>query len=237
MKYLISILWVAIPVFSVVGYILVLGTKTCPAWLLYVNGILLLFGAAAWIFITLRLAAFKKRLVTFFKSLLEGKYKTGIAITATVKDEVTQISELTNKVAEQLLTYDLLREDLVALNHRTIKLILQNIDSSVILADLEKKSFQLNPAAQTFFDIGHETESFDSIQSNKANEAFWKIFESVTTDDKIVTEGQVTVYLTKSEAKHDVSVKIVPVKDTDENVRMAIIILKATDTVLIEMSV
>lgn len=92
---------------------------------------------------------------------------------------------------------------------------------------IARETFKLNPAAQSLFDIDQGNFSFDSIEKQEKNKEFTELFNYVVKKGKVPQEDKVTIQLPIRNSQKEVYVKIIPIKDSEENVKLAIIFISA----------
>lgn len=182
-------------------------------------------GLAVWGYLTVRLSVFRNRLASFFRLLLAGDYEAGIKVAAHISDEISKLSELTNKAAEQLRVYDTLRAERVGICHRTLEIVHQNAAQGIIIANMEKGQFRLNPAALSLFGMEQGSLSFDTMEKQEGNEQFMTLFYDVTKSEKVPREDLVTIHVPARDLKREVAVRMIPVKDSDEKVKTVLIFI------------
>jgi nitrogen fixation/metabolism regulation signal transduction histidine kinase len=223
LKNLIKILWVYLFASFVAGYMFLLdpSVQLNP----YVT-FLFALGVLAWGYLTLRGLRFKRKLINFLKLLLSGDYKTGIKVNLFFNDEVKALGELINKAVDQLVKYDELRAEKVFLDFRALEAISRTVKEGVILADLDKEIFEFNPAAQSLFDIKQERITYNAVRKEEANRAFVKLFKEATEEEKIPKEDTVVMQLPMRNIRKELFVKIIPLKDRNEEVRLALVFVK-----------
>jgi PAS domain S-box-containing protein len=179
-----------------------------------------------WVYATVRVFRFRRRIGNLAKRLLDGDYETGIPTARQPHDESRALAELMNEVVGRLRTYDVLRAERVALNARTREILYENIDDAVIVADVDKRFYQFNPAARALFGVEQEKMTFDSINKREDNRQFATFFMDAVERNKVLEEARVVISLPIRDVSKEVSVKIIPVKDREEKVRLALIFLK-----------
>ncbi|MFH1457558.1 MAG: PAS domain-containing protein [Candidatus Omnitrophota bacterium] len=222
-KNLIKICWVYFFVAYVAGYILLLepSVRFNP----YVTFFFAL-GVIVWGFLTLRAMRFKRKLVNFLKHLVSGDYKTGIKVNIFLEDEIKTLGQLINKAVDHLVRYDELRAEKVFLNFRALEVICKNIKEGLIIADLDKEIFEFNPAAQSLFDIKQERITYNAIRKEEGNRDFVRLFKQVTEEQKYPKEDKVVLHLPMRNLRKELLVKIIPLKDRNEEVRLALVFIK-----------
>ena len=228
-KHFLKILWTFLILFYCIGF--VFSVKEYSSFQAPFQILLSIFvtGLIVWIYLTIRLFIFKNKLTRFYKLLLSGDYEAGIklGIQDIRNDEISKLSGLINKTGEQLRIYDKLRAERVRLSNRVLDIIYQNTTQGIIIANIERETFKLNPAAQSLFDIDQGNFSFDSIEKQEKNKEFTELFSYVITKGKVPQEDNVTIQLPVRDSQKKVSVKIIPIKDSEENVKLAIIFVSA----------
>jgi PAS domain-containing protein len=184
-----------------------------------------LLAALSWLYITARLFFFRRKLVNFCRRLLAGDYETGIKARKGFADEITSVANLMNAAVERLRVYDELRASRVSLGYRALEYLHNNVSDAIMIADAEKEVFRLNAAAMSFFGVDQDRISFDSVENKPGNEEFRALFARAVKKEKIAVEGEVEINLPARDASRRAFVKIQPLKDSQEDVKLAIILM------------
>ena len=223
-KHFPKLIFIYVLICSILTYLSV--TNNIMQETLYVPIIILFgLGMVLWLIATIRTLIFKKKLLTFINRLINGDYKAGIKIDPRANDAITRIAKLFNKLADHIRTYDALRAQSVNFNFRALDLLFRNSHEGIIIAEMEKKSFKLNKSAQTIFDIENANMSFDSIEKQKENKEFTELLKTAIEEGKYYKEGKVTIKLPIRNLTRKLLVKIFPLKDKEEDVKLIIIFL------------
>lgn len=181
----------------------------------------LILTASGWTYISLRMLRFFSRLRIFFRRLLANDYSTGMRNVAWLADELSVLTDLTNKTADQLRAYDELRAERTSLSFRAMDLLFRNDPQGIILADMEKKLFRFNPAAQNMYCVKQETYSFETIEKQKVNTRFFRIFLIAALKETVTTHGSAVLQLPQRQTALRITFKLEPLKDKSEKVRFA----------------
>jgi len=112
------------------------------------------------------------------------------------------------------------------LNFRALEVICKNIKEGLIIADLDKEIFEFNPAAQSLFDIKQERITYNAIRKEEGNRDFVRLFKQVTEEQKLLKEEKVVLHLPMRNLRKELLVKIIPLKDRNEEVRLALVFIK-----------
>ncbi|MFH1768574.1 MAG: hypothetical protein ABH858_05395 [Candidatus Omnitrophota bacterium] len=152
--------------------------------------------------------------------LIAGNYEVDFKTDRFFKDEITALTQLIKKFLEQLRIYDKLRVDKISLIARALNLLYNSTKDAVVLVDMEKNIFKFNPSARLAFDVEQETFTFDSIRTQKENRRLLHLFFDAAMRKKMTQEGTVTVKLPVQNIEKEVSVKMIPLKDKDERVKL-----------------
>ncbi len=225
LKNLIKILWIGILVCYTVIYILFLREAYLTkyyAWTLWIGGL----GIAFWLYVTVRVFLFKRKFDIFVKHLLDGNYETGIQIHRFSRDEIRTLADLTNKIADRLRVYDVLRAERVAISTRTREIIHERSNDAIIVADFDGATFRFNASARDLFGIDQDSMSFDSIEQRPENREFTLFFRNTVDREKVASEARIKITLPVRDATREITAEIVPIKDSGETVRVALIFLK-----------
>jgi len=224
-KNLIKIVWLFLFLSFAAAYILLLGqVDSLRLMLLFIFFFYL--GLFAWLYLTIRFFRFFKKLEKFCERLLTGNYDTVIKVWKLAKDEIKVMGQLINKVAERLRIYDEQRADKVALHFRVRELIINNSREGIIVADTEKEAFYFNPIARSVFGVNQSSFAFDSLGRQENNKHFFGLLKAAMEQEKTTKEEtRVSIDLPVSKIKKEVTVKIFPLKDRSERVKLVIIFL------------
>lgn len=207
----------------IISYGILLIVFTPTGGLLFIATSTFSLGVTAGLYILIRTVTFKKKMTEFIKQLLKGNFDAGIRSSRLFKDEIHQMEEEINKLGAQLKIYDVLRAERVDLSRRVLFLILKNVSQGIIIADMEKKIFQLNPAIQVLFHVEQEKVTFDAVEKQEGNNTFMALFQDVAVKEKVPKEGACSLQLNIHGLTRTISFKIAPLKDKKENVILALI--------------
>ena len=225
-KHIIKICWLYILLCLIAGAVILIKGCGFLGRAPHIFFALFFFGSLFWVYAVMRTVKFNNKLAGFLRHLLANEYETGIEIEPIFNDEVTEVSELANKTADRLRIYNKLQLERISFNNRVIDIISRNVLDAFILFDAEKKSFQFNPAARGIFGIERENLTFDSIEKQEKNEDFIKILRDVIEKDKITKEAMVVLQLPiVNNIERRLNIKIIPVKNNEEKVELALILL------------
>ena len=95
-------------------------------------------GFACAIYLAARLITFEVKFTRFSRHLLEGNYQSGIQTHRLSRDEVRGLADLTNRVADRLRFFDMLRADRVAVNTRAREIMHERTGTAIVIADIEE---------------------------------------------------------------------------------------------------
>lgn len=195
------------------------GSREWIAWL----GIL---GFAFWAYLALRLARFSGKFRKFSRRIIDGNYDTGIQPTRLLRDEAWALESRINKIAERLRMFDALRAERVAISTRARELIHERSCESIVYADVDAAVFRFNKEARTFFGVDQETISFDAIEKRPENAVFSAFFRNAVERDRVPHGERLAIALPSIGAAREAFAEIVPIKDREEKVRVALIFLR-----------
>ena len=86
--------------------------------------------------------------------------------------------------------------------------------------------FEFNPVARDIFGINQASFAFDSLGRQENNKHFFQLLKAAMEQEKTTKEEtKVSLDLPILKAKKEVTVKIFPLKDRSEKVRLVIIFL------------
>ena len=225
LRNLIKIMWIGMLICYVVIYVLFLREAYLTryyTWALWIGAL----GLAFWLYVTVRAWLYKRKFELFARHLLDGDYETGIQTHRFSRDEMRTLADLTNRIADRLRQFDKLRAERVALSTRAREIIHERSDKAVIFADFDAAVFRFNEAARRLFGIDQESMSFESIENRPENSEFTEFFRNAVEREKVASETRLKLALPVRDIAREITAEIVPVKDGEENVRIALIFLK-----------
>ncbi|MFC1478777.1 hypothetical protein ACFL57_04890 [Candidatus Margulisiibacteriota bacterium] len=223
MKNILKVLWVLVLVNLISANILLFINKTANGYIMVISAVLFILAFSSWIYISLRALYIKQKLTTALRFILAGNYETGIKLRGKYEDDVTILARLVNEVMDQLRDYDKLRAGRVAIHNKTIDIILRSIKEGLMIARVEKKVFQLNPAIQQVFEIEQGNITFEAMAKPDSNREFMALFDKVLNAEKIPQEATASIQLPIRNATRKLQLKLIPVKDAEENVKLVLI--------------
>lgn len=188
---------------------------------IYLIFLFVLLYIALFIYITLRIFRFKRRLTNYFRRLISGNYSTGIHEVSWIHDEITLLTDMATKVAEHLDTYDRIRADRTALSLNALDILFKRASRKIIMADMDKSVFKFTKSLQESFGVNQESFSFNVIEKQKRNEHFFRQFMIAALKERQNTDFSATFELPIRESALDLDFKFVPIKDKTEKVRIA----------------
>ncbi len=191
--------------------------------------VFLLLYLLVWIYLSLRVLRFKRRLINYLRRLLSGDYSTGIHHVSWIQDEITIITNLATKVAQHLETYDNLRADRTALSLRALEVLFRRASRKIIMADFDKSTFKFTKSLQQAFGVEQDTFSFKVIEKQSNNERFFRQFLLAAMKEAQVKEFSATLELPIRQSSLDLKFKFVPIKDRSEKVRIAFLYVDKQD--------
>jgi hypothetical protein len=222
--------WMYVSVVSLLLFLYFLGNGSVHGLVYAASIIMLPLFLAAWSYITFRLWFFRNRLMLLFKHLLFNDYSTGIRSMHLFDDEVSEITATANKVCEQLATYDRLRAERTGLSYRAMNTLFRIVSQGIIIADMEKKQFRLNPYLQALFGVNQETFSFDAIEKQEENTRFFRTFIVAVLKDKIKADVTTSLILPQRTVQKTFIFQMMPLKDDKEVVKVAVLFAEEEQT-------
>jgi PAS domain-containing protein len=184
-------------------------------------------GFVFWAYLAFRLTEFSRKFRKFSRQIISGNYETGIQPSRFIRDEVCSLEGLINKIADRLRFYDALRAEKVALSTRARELIHERSCAPIIIADVDTAIFRFNREARVLFGVDQEELSFDSIEKRPENFRFVEFFRNTVERDKVPHKMRISITLPIRAVSREALVEIIPIKDREEKVRIALIILAA----------
>ncbi len=191
--------------------------------------LLLGFSLLAWIFLSMRALSLFTRTRGFLDHILRNDYETGMKEDSWLHDEVRQIGRLGNRASEQLRIYDRTCSERIKLLNRQIEILLRSCSDCVMIADMDRMSFHINPALAAMYGIAHQSFSFESVQNQDGNEKFFRAFLMSTLRDEVPLRGEASLQFPARESRRDVSFDIIPIKDSSEKTSLALILVSPVD--------
>lgn len=195
------------------------GSYEWVAWL----GIL---GFVFWAYLALRLNEFSRKFRKFSRQIIDGNYETGIQPSRLVRDEVCSLEGLINKIADRLRYFDALRAQKVALSTRAREIMHERSSGPIVIADVDAAIFRFNKDARLLFGVDVDELSFESVEKRPENAEFVAFFRNALERDKVPHEARIRITLPIRAVSHESVIEIVPIKDREEKVRIALIFLR-----------
>ena len=224
-----KIIWAIIPAALAVGFMAVSREKSFSAPETYIFYLLSSAGICAWGYVTFRAVFFRRKLVCFIQKILENDYQAGVKTHPGFSDEISRLEELVNRMADQLRVYDQLRIDKISALTRAIDIIYHNVKEGIIVYTIDKKSFQVNPVVQRFFEVEQENFSYDSLAKQEANRDFILMLKDAIEKGKSTHDAILALELPIRQSRRQVRLTIIPIKDKNEIVELAIILVDRKD--------
>ncbi|MBN2362808.1 hypothetical protein JXL83_01610 [candidate division WOR-3 bacterium] len=194
----------------------------------YLTAYLLLFVFLC-AYLAVRLFLYGKKITVFLNSIYKGEYKAGIRKNSSVRDELTDIADLSNKASERLCKYDKLRAEAVRLNFTVLEIIFNWISEPCMLLDSEQSVFYLNKSMQALFGVSQNRFSFASIENRDMNTKFTRSLLLLTLRDKVEKEFTALLQLPVREETRKLMFHFIPVRGKDENVKYALLFAYRAD--------
>jgi nitrogen fixation/metabolism regulation signal transduction histidine kinase len=191
-------------------------------WILLPGALGFLF----WIYVGIRLFFLRRGLTSFANNIIAGEYETGIELNRLQRDETAALARLINRVADRLRLYDALRAEKVAINTRAREVMFEETSSAVILADVDEQLFHFNSAARDLFAVDQEEMTFASIEKRPENAVFDEFFRDTIEREKVPREADFEITIPIRASTKGTHALIVPIKDKEEKVRLALIFLR-----------
>ena len=110
---------------------------------------------------------------------------------------------------------------------RALTLIYNTAKEGIVLVNIEKGIFQCNPVVRSMFGIKQETFTFESMRNQKENHKLMRLVVNATEVRKVPQEGVVTVKMPVQSQAKDVFMRIVPLKNKNEKVKLAFIFISS----------
>jgi len=223
--------WLIILLCGMAGYVLPSVSGRLAALQGSLQALLAVLFLVSWVYLSLRLWFFRKRLVNFFRRILAGEYVTGVRPIAWLDDEIADLTARANRAMDQLRTYDELRADRTGLSYRALDLVFVNAKICLILVHAAKKQIRLNPALQSAFGVAQEAYSFQAIEKQPENSRFFRSLLRTLYREKVAREGRATLQLPQRESALEISYRMVPLKDKSEKVQTVVIFVEPQSAV------
>lgn len=182
-------------------------------------------GAALLLLVILwRIARFRGRAYTFLRHLVAGDYETGLPESQRWQDEITELEAMFNKLVARLREYDELRTRRIRQLRMTLNLVLDHTEQPMALYDVEKGTFDFNAVMSGMLDAPKQTVALRTLENIEQNKPFLEMLIRAIEEEKSEQEGRVTIQFPGHETPREASVRIVPFKDKDERVPLAVIL-------------
>jgi len=225
-NHFIKIVWVYLLVYLVFDFFLLWKDPFLSRPLLIAFAVISGFALIGWLYVTVRVALFKSKLVRLLNLLFEGNYDAGMQNHPALTDELFSVTDLVNKVAGRLKSFDRLRQEKVEFHSKALDMISRMTEEGILTANLDTRKFHLNPVVQEMFDLKLEEVDFDAIERREMNKEFFQVFWEATKYQKVAMERNVQLQLPVRDKTRFVAVTILPLKDRDENVKLAVIFVR-----------
>jgi len=186
------------------------------------------------LYISRRFVIFRINLSKRLKVLISGNYEVFRKPARVLKDEFESIGELFGKFIDRLREYDRLRIERISMTTRALTLVYNNIKEGVVMVNMEKSIFQCNPVVRSMFGIKQETFTFESMRNQPENHKLMRLVVNATEVKKIPQEGVVTVKMPVGSEAKDVFMRIIPLKNKDEKVKLSFIFISPVNSVVAE---
>jgi PAS domain-containing protein len=219
-------LWIALLMLSFIGYILLLFDPLHTDTIKKTSLLLLGLTTVLWTYLSVRVWRYVIRLRHFFRRLLANDYSSGVKDISWIKDEISELTSLINKSADQIRIYDELRADRTGLSFRAMDFLFRNNIQAIILTEMEKKCFRLNQKALELFGLRQDVYSFDAIEMQDANEHFFKTFFVAALKDAVSTEFTSMLQFPQKNDSQKVNFRFEPLKNNGEKVRIVFLFVK-----------
>jgi len=222
---ILKIFWLIIPVALVLGLVAVFDKKSRSFLDSCFFVSLLAVALCSWLYISLRVMFFRRKLVYFIKRILENEYQSGVKVNPKFSDEITGMEKLINMMADQLRSYDQLQTDKISALTRAIDIVYHNVKEGIIVYTKDRKTFQVNPRLQQLFEVEQENFSYDSLAKQETNRDFIAKLKEAIDQGRTFHELDLVLELPIRQSKRQLRLTIIPVKDKNESVELAIILV------------
>jgi PAS domain-containing protein len=221
--------WLLVAVVLLAALVPAVLLPAAPLWRGLLSAVMLL-GLGGWIFLAVRLWAFRKRLIMLFRRIYAGDYGTGIRDISWLHDEVSLLTAEANRACVRLQAYDELRAEATALSFRAMEKVAELSGRAIVIVNLERQTALLNDQVRDLFDYPQESVSIEAIDNRPENGPFMELLRRAVYERKIPTLGRARLRLPAREVCLEVEIDIHPLKGRDEKVKMAIVALTVLPT-------
>ncbi len=228
-SYTLKIFWVFILLSLLMGLVILFKKEALSFPDIYFFSFFVAAGLCSWMYITFRVAGFYGKFLQFIKKIMENEYKAGIKASPLFDDELSVAEDRINKLADQLRQYNELQVDRISALSRAIDNIYRNVQEGIIVYSIEKKAFQVNPAVQSIYEVNHENFSYDSLAKQELNKNFILLLKKAVEEGRVIRDEKIQLELPIRQARRELFVTIIPIKDKNEIVELAIIFVKLLD--------
>jgi len=191
-----------------------------PEW----SGTLIVSSMVLILFIAWRVLHFRARLVHLLRQMVTGDFEVGLPGAAGRGDEVSAVGGLVNRLAELMRNYDELRTRRIRQLRMILQLVVEHAEEPMMLYDAAKETLECNSAAQGLPERGPlQTVSLAELRGIEPSKAFADMLLWVVKQEKSPWQGNVELQFPGQDKARRLGVHIVPFKDRDETVPVAVV--------------
>ncbi|MCF7855755.1 MAG: hypothetical protein K9N51_13220 [Candidatus Pacebacteria bacterium] len=183
-----------------------------------------LLGVGLLLYLLIHAIRFVRDLRRVTQRLIDGKYDSGMAVGARRKDELNQLRKRVNRLVDRLRAYDELRARQVRSTQRAFETIMQNVKQPVLLADTQRETLDLNPAAADILKCAQPSVSLAALRKIAANREFFELLKKATETEKTAQHERVQLQLPAKETSETVGLNIIPVRVQEQELRAVIFV-------------
>jgi len=174
--------------------------------------------------VSLRTGLFIARLRRLVRLMLTGSYNVTLKTDRMSGDEVGLTERDINRFLGQLTEYDELRAARVRTSRRALEALIDAVPSPVLLVETEKQTLRTNPAFRQVTNTTQTSINLDALAAIDVNREFMERLNSVIDATKIPEDGTVDLQLPVQESAGRYSVRLIPVKGREDQVKQVLII-------------
>ncbi|MGD9873571.1 MAG: hypothetical protein AB7T27_04800 [Kiritimatiellia bacterium] len=175
------------------------------------------------LFIAWRVLLFRARLVHLLRHMVTGDFDVGLPGAAGRGDEVSAVGGLVNRLADLVRTYDELRTRRIRQLRMTLQLAVEHAAEPMMFYDVTKDALECNAAIQGVPGSRPRSVPLSELQRDENGKALADILAWVVKQEKSPWVGNMTIQFPGQEVAHQMNLRIVPFKDKDGSVPMAVV--------------
>lgn len=190
---------------------------------------LLAAAVALLLFVAWRVLRFRARLLRLLRQMVAGDFDVGLPGPEGQGDEVSAVGGLVNRLAELVRNYDDMRTRRIRQLRMMLQMVLDNSGEPMMLYDATKETLECNAPVQGIGGTGSCSVSLAELQRSENGKALADILAWVVKQEKSPWGGNMTIQLPGQEETRQMYMRILPFKDKDGSVPMAVVFGKMAE--------